>query len=489
MTTLREYTHNTVPTQFVEADGIRFAYRRFGSPRSAPPLVLVQHFRGNLDNHDPAITDRLAQDREVILFDNTGVGQSTGRAPDTIEGMARDAAAFIDALGLDTIDIFGHSMGGHVTQQLLVDRPRADPPGRARRHRPPRRRGDGRVRRPRWPPCGPRTTTPRTSCGCGSCSTPRSPARRPGASGWSGSGPVAPTVTRRSPPRPRPRTGPPPGSGEHRPTAAMTTCGRSSSRSSSSTVSRDIIVPTVNSYILQQHLPDAQLILYPDSAHGAQFQWAELFGTHLTMFLDAASSRSLSSRASSTRELTSSLVKTWRRWLLTVWGETNRRAATSRLLNPWPTSCATVSSEAVSDAQPVGGRLAADQPAPDAVAAHPCPHPARVPARAGVGVQDQRAIECVDPCRLISAADPTRRQVLERRRGRQRPGPAGQQPAGALQLLGVVVQQPVRVVCDPGDDRDRRVCARRASAPPRPPPRPAADRRRRPRSARAGVHR
>jgi pimeloyl-ACP methyl ester carboxylesterase len=124
MTTLSQYTHNTVPTQFVEADGIRFAYRRFGRPdTAAPPLVLVQHFRGNLDNHDSAITDRLAQDREVILFDNTGVGQSTGQAPDTIEGMARDAAAFVDALGLDTIDIFGHSMGGHVSQQLLVDRP------------------------------------------------------------------------------------------------------------------------------------------------------------------------------------------------------------------------------------------------------------------------------------------------------------------------------------------------------------------------------
>jgi pimeloyl-ACP methyl ester carboxylesterase len=115
-------THDTAPTQFVEADDIRFAYRRFGN-RTGTPLVFVQHFRGNLDNHDSAITDRLATRREIILFDNTGVGQSAGQAQDTIEGMARDAAAFIDALDLRQVDVLGHSMGGHVTQQLLVDRP------------------------------------------------------------------------------------------------------------------------------------------------------------------------------------------------------------------------------------------------------------------------------------------------------------------------------------------------------------------------------
>src|SRR4051812_33433169 len=89
--------HNTAPTRFVEADGIRFAYRRFGDAIGTP-IVLLQHFMGNLDNYDPAITDALATEREVILTDNAGVGLSSGTAPDTVAGMARDAASLIDAL-------------------------------------------------------------------------------------------------------------------------------------------------------------------------------------------------------------------------------------------------------------------------------------------------------------------------------------------------------------------------------------------------------
>src|SRR5439155_25381994 len=93
------HAHNTAPARFVEVGGIRFAYRRFGNPVGTP-IVLLQHFMGNLDNYDPAITEALATSREVILTDNAGVGLSTGRAPDTVAGMARDAASLIDALGL-----------------------------------------------------------------------------------------------------------------------------------------------------------------------------------------------------------------------------------------------------------------------------------------------------------------------------------------------------------------------------------------------------
>src|SRR5271168_1296625 len=89
-------THNTAPTRFVEADA-RFAYRRFGNP-TGTPIVLLQHFMGNLDNYDPAITDALAMGREVILTDNTGVGLSTGSAPRTVAAMAWDAALLITAL-------------------------------------------------------------------------------------------------------------------------------------------------------------------------------------------------------------------------------------------------------------------------------------------------------------------------------------------------------------------------------------------------------
>src|SRR4029079_15883743 len=107
------HTHDTAPTRFVETAGIRFAYRRFGNPVGTP-IVLLQHFLGNLDTYDPAITNALAAARHVILTDNAGVGLSTGIAPETVAGMARDAASPIDALGLEHVDLFGFSMGGYV---------------------------------------------------------------------------------------------------------------------------------------------------------------------------------------------------------------------------------------------------------------------------------------------------------------------------------------------------------------------------------------
>src|SRR3954466_13038654 len=113
---------NTAATRFVETGATRYAYRRFGNPIGTP-MVLLQHFMGNLDNYDPAITNALATTREVILTDNAGVGLSTGQAPDTVAGMARDAGSLIDALGLEQVDLFGFSMGGFVAQQIAVDRP------------------------------------------------------------------------------------------------------------------------------------------------------------------------------------------------------------------------------------------------------------------------------------------------------------------------------------------------------------------------------
>jgi pimeloyl-ACP methyl ester carboxylesterase len=103
------YAHDTVPTEFLEANGMRFAYRRFGT-KSAVPMVFFQHFMGNLDDHDPALTNAFAADREVVLFNNAGVASSTGTTPDTIRQTARDAETFIDTLGLDTVDLLGHSI-------------------------------------------------------------------------------------------------------------------------------------------------------------------------------------------------------------------------------------------------------------------------------------------------------------------------------------------------------------------------------------------
>jgi len=120
--TMSTYTAITVPTQFVEANGIRFAYRRWGK-QGGIPLVFNQHFTGNLDNWDPAVLDGLTPEREVILFNNAGIASSTGVVPSTFAGMARNAEAFIDALGLKQIDLLGFSIGGMVAQQITVDRP------------------------------------------------------------------------------------------------------------------------------------------------------------------------------------------------------------------------------------------------------------------------------------------------------------------------------------------------------------------------------
>lgn len=99
-------------------------YRRFGNAAAGePPLVLLQHFRGNLDNWDPLLLDTLAQAREVIPVDNAGVGLSTGTVPRNVTAMARDAIAFTDALGLTRIDLLGYSLGGEVAQELTLLRP------------------------------------------------------------------------------------------------------------------------------------------------------------------------------------------------------------------------------------------------------------------------------------------------------------------------------------------------------------------------------
>jgi len=107
--------------QITAANGIDYAYRDLGE--SDVPLVLFQHFRGNLDNWDPDLIDALAARRRVITFDNTGVGASSGRTPDTIEAMARDAIEFVEAMELQMVDLLGFSIGSFVAQEVALIRP------------------------------------------------------------------------------------------------------------------------------------------------------------------------------------------------------------------------------------------------------------------------------------------------------------------------------------------------------------------------------
>jgi pimeloyl-ACP methyl ester carboxylesterase len=275
---------NTAPTRFAEVDGTRFAYRRFGDPIGTP-MVLLQHFMGNLDNYDPAITDALALGREVILTDNAGVGLSTGAAPQTVAEMARDAASLIDALGLEHVDLFGFSMGGYVAQQIAVDRPEL-------------------VRRLILVGTGPRggegmgQLAPDVAPLFGKAYDPQdlmwlpiffSPSQDSQAAG------------RRFLERIRART-------EDRdvPVSAATVAAHSAAAREWGAAapgsfdylrdiahptlvvngSDDIVVPTVNSYILQQNLPNAELILFPDSNHGSHLQFTAQFNCYVTDFVD-----------------------------------------------------------------------------------------------------------------------------------------------------------------------------------------------------------
>src|SRR6266852_3057268 len=143
---MTQHSHQSAPTQFVEANGIRFAYRRFGkAPDFDPelfldgidppywaelnaaiggvPLVFNQHYTGTMDYWDPAVTDGLARDREVILFNNAGVSSSSGEVPTTFEQMGANAVAFSRALGLNKADMLGFSIGGMVAQEITLQAP------------------------------------------------------------------------------------------------------------------------------------------------------------------------------------------------------------------------------------------------------------------------------------------------------------------------------------------------------------------------------
>ena len=115
-------SYTSASTQRVAAgNGIEYAYRDLGA--GDVPLVLLQHFRGNLDNWDPALVDALAADRRVVTFDNVGVGATTGWTPNTIEAMAHDAIAFLEAMEFQRVDLLGFSIGSFVAQEIALIRP------------------------------------------------------------------------------------------------------------------------------------------------------------------------------------------------------------------------------------------------------------------------------------------------------------------------------------------------------------------------------
>jgi pimeloyl-ACP methyl ester carboxylesterase len=117
-----EASYADLPTDHLSAgNGVEYAYRRYGA--NTRPLVFLQHFRGNLDSWDPALADQIARSRQVVCFDNTGVGGSGGATPRPVRQMASDAIEFLDALEVDDVDLLGFSLGSFVAQEVALIRP------------------------------------------------------------------------------------------------------------------------------------------------------------------------------------------------------------------------------------------------------------------------------------------------------------------------------------------------------------------------------
>jgi pimeloyl-ACP methyl ester carboxylesterase len=281
---MTEHTHQTAPTQYVDANGIRFAYRRFGKIGGVP-LVFNQHFIRTMDYWDPAVTDGLTQGREVILFDNAGVSSSSGEVPTTFQDMGANAIAFIRALGLDRVDVLGFSIGGMVAQEITVQAPDlvrrlilVGTGPRAAEGMWPRSEGSTRVFSAIYDPpedlwLAVHFTPSAASQAAGREFLKRKHLRQEGRD-----------------PEVNDKVAPAQGAA-----IAHYSDRSKNTRDYLETITQptlvvnggaDIIVPTVNSFILQQHIPNAQLILYPDANHGSMYQYPELFVRHASTFLD-----------------------------------------------------------------------------------------------------------------------------------------------------------------------------------------------------------
>ena len=277
------HTHQTAPTQFVATNGIRFAYRRFGKSGGVP-LLFNQHFTGTLDHWDPAVTDGLARDREVILFDNAGVSSSTGDVPKTFEEMGANALAFTRALDLKEVDVLGFSIGGFVAQEITLQAPEL-------------------VRRLVLVGTGPRggqgmdTLTPEAQqIFSATYNKPEelwlkvhfTPSEASQAAGHE----FLKRFLRRTENRD-------PAVNEKVAPAQLEAISKWGVQRTGSyeyleriqqptlvvNGDDDVIVYSINSWILQQNIPNAQLIIYPDANHGSQYQYPQRFVRHVADFL------------------------------------------------------------------------------------------------------------------------------------------------------------------------------------------------------------
>ncbi|MBV7523532.1 MULTISPECIES: alpha/beta fold hydrolase [unclassified Pseudomonas] len=276
-------THQTAQTRFSEIDGDRFAYRRWGNTATEqPPLLMLQHFRGGMDHWDPLMTDGLAQGREVILFNGRGVASSSGQPRRRIEDMADDAAAFVHVLGLEKIDVLGFSLGGFQALDLTWRHPTL-------------------VRKLMLLGTGPRGGNPDIEPKVLTTAPRPVPTYEDFEYLFFGRSEVAKRAASEFWERRHQREDQDPPTSQEVASAQieanMLYLPRVSEEDPFAYLRQikqptfilngvhDVMIPTINSFYMARNLPNAQLFIYPDAGHGAQFQYPERFLYHAARFL------------------------------------------------------------------------------------------------------------------------------------------------------------------------------------------------------------
>jgi pimeloyl-ACP methyl ester carboxylesterase len=269
----------TAITDYLDVGDVRFAFRRLG-PTTGTPLILLQHFTGTMDAWDPAVVNGLAETRPVIVFNNLGIGTSTGKTPDSVEQMAEDAETFLRGLGLPKVDLLGFSLGGMLAQLLSVQHPglirKIIIAGAAPRGGEEHllevvdeafARGASDVRLPLF------FTPSEESQHAGRAFVARATARhedRDPDSGDDVSEPQAKAIIG---------------------WCASKDEGEATLRAIAQPAlivhgSDDTMFPSINAYAMFKAMTNAQLILYPNAGHGALFQYPARFVAHCRTFLD-----------------------------------------------------------------------------------------------------------------------------------------------------------------------------------------------------------
>jgi pimeloyl-ACP methyl ester carboxylesterase len=274
-------THETAPTQFVQAGDSRLAYRRFGR-REGTPLLLLNYFAAHMDAWDPKVTNGLAEERDVIIVDYPGIGRSSGTTPSTVTDFTKCCIEFCRALNLPKFDVAGFSLGGMIAQQLSFEN--SDMVRRIILMGTGPRGGEGMV----FTDLSIDELDDETGLIMKAFFTSSDASK---SAGHAYLARVKARITDRDEPVSK--------SSAMAQLAAIREWGVIPSKDRFAMLSqishptlivhgnKDVVVMPINAFLLAEHLPNAQLIIYPDASHGAQSQHAELFLEHVRLFLNA----------------------------------------------------------------------------------------------------------------------------------------------------------------------------------------------------------